>query len=194
MPPLLFLYPSFLCLFLGSEVRACMAIDSQFTLNVGNLKIDTKKLENLCSQETCVVSDDYITLRSHFDERVEVIIGKTSSILGFKGITVRLPYIMREENYPVVSEIKPEEYDWKGSVRKDLYFLMEVGVLQISGSDIEIISSLSSSSSNLRYCGDKWKQLSSNCDCEGNCARCMGGPALKTHLPERLLGVSTTSK
>lgn len=178
-------------LFFTNIASACLMIDWRLTLNIGDLNVNIDKLEEICTPRTCTASEDFITIRSHYDERVAVIIGKTSSILGFKGITIRLPYDSDERGIPVVSEIDPGKYNWKKSVKTDLNFLKETGVLKMEGSEIEKILDLATDGKNILYCKDNWRVLDSNCKCDEKgeelCVRCTGAPALKTFLPQKLL-------
>ena len=184
-----------LSLFLVNIVIACSTIDWRFTLNIGNLNVNADKLEKLCTEESCTISEDFITIKSHYNEKVAVIIGKTTSILGFKGITIRLPYELNEKGVPVISEIDPETYNWKESVKKDLDFLKTTGVLEIEDSEIEKISELATNGKNILYCKNEWKLLGPNCKCNENgeelCAKCSGASAFDTFLPQKLLTIET---
>jgi hypothetical protein len=178
-------------------VKACITSDWQFTLNIGILQINDKILENLCDKETCYIAKDFIAVKSSYDEKVAIIIGKTSSILGFKGITFRLPYKLNEEGLPEISDVDPEEYDWKNLVKNDLNFLKDLGVIKISPQDIEKISSLATNGKNIMLCNSSWQALEPNCFCEMSneslemsggivCVKC-GAPAFNVKIPEKLL-------
>ncbi len=178
----------FLSLSLVKIALACMTKDSKFILNIGHLHLDTEKLKQLCTLEKCTISRDYITIKSHYDERVAVIIGKIFRDRDFQGITVRLPYNLNEENYPIVSEINPEKYNWKESAAKDLNFLKEIGILEITNSNIEKISNLATNDKSIFYCKNRWELWDTSCtDCDG-CTRCGGAPVLATSLPIEILG------
>lgn len=192
---ILFLIAFFMILI--PSTKACITSDWKFTLNIGSLKINDKVLENLCNKETCYVAEDFTVIKSSYDERVAIIIGKTSSILGFKGITFRLPYKLNEEGLPEISEVDPEKYDWKNLVKTDLNFLKDLGVVEISSQDIEKISSLATNGKNIMLCNSSWKALEPNCFCEMSnealemsggivCVKC-GAPAFNVKIPEKLL-------
>jgi len=169
--------------------KACITSDWQFTLNIGSLQINDKILENLCDKETCYIREDFIAVKSSYDEKVAIIIGKTSSILGFKGITFRLPYKLNEESLPEISDVDPEKYDWKNLVKNDLNFLKELGIIEISSQDIEKISSLATNGKNIVLCNSSWQALEPNCFCEDGeilCVKC-GAPAFNIEIPEKLL-------
>jgi len=171
-------------LFIREMGIACQSADSAFTLNIANLDIDTNKLKNLCTQQTCAAKGGSIIIRSHYDKRVGVIIG--SSFLGYRGVSIKLPYAIKEDlDLAVKTEIAPEEYNWSASVAKDLNFLKTKGVLIISDSDIETISKLAKNDTNILNCENKWKAAGSPCNCSV-CLRCQA-PAFTTSLPNDLL-------
>jgi hypothetical protein len=174
--------------------KACITRDWQFTLNIGGLKINDKILENLCNPETCYIAEDFTVLKSSYDERVAIILGKTSSILGFKGLTFRLPYKMNEDGLPEILEVDPQKYDWKNLVKTDLNFLKELGIVEISPQDIEEISNLATNGKNIMFCNSSWQALEPNCFCDGEilCVKC-GAPAFNVKIPEKLL-TSTISR
>ncbi|MEM5869647.1 MAG: hypothetical protein QXR09_00560 [Candidatus Aenigmatarchaeota archaeon] len=190
-----------LFLFLFPLVKACITTDYHFTLNIGDLKINQEKLESLCDEKSCYVTEEFTVLKSSYDERVAIIIGKTSSILGFKGITFKLPYTLNEENMPTISEVDPEKYDWKILVKNDLNFLKKLGVLEISPEEIEEISNLAENGKNIVFCNSKWQALEPNCYCSLNeitgenfvCVRC-SAPAFNIKLPESLLSLKENSE
>ena len=160
-------------------------------MNIGSLKIDQEKLQSLCDG-SCYTTEEFIAIRSSYDERVTIIIGKTSSILGFKGITFRLPYVLVDD-MPTISGVDPENYDWQNLARTDLKFLKDLGILEISSEDVEKIASLATNGKNILFCKSRWQALESNCFCEFNeigekitCVRC-GAKAFKVEVPEKLL-------
>jgi hypothetical protein len=190
LPKILFLIIFFT--FLIPSAKACTTRDWRFTLNIGSLKINDKILENLCDRETCYISEDFIVVKSSYDGRVAIILGKTSSILGFKGITFRLPYKMNEDNLLEISEVDPEKYDWENLVKTDLNFLKELGIIEISSKDVEEISSLATNGKNIMFCNSSWQVLEPNCFCEGDilCVRC-GTSTFNVEIPKKLLTSKT---
>jgi hypothetical protein len=176
------------------EAIACIFMDWKFTLNIG-LELDTNKLEKLCSEETCSMDENFIVIKSHYDDRVAVIVGKTHSILGFKGISIRLPYELENET-PKISSIDPEEYNWGESVRVDLSFLKQVGVLKIEDKEIEEIAGLASNGKNILPCKE-WKALEANCFCDENgeeiCLRCGSASTIQASIPKKVLEVREKS-
>ena len=171
------------------NAKACVTADWQFTLNIGSLEINDKILENLCDKETCYIAEDFIAIKSSYDERIAIIIGKTSSILGFKGITFKLPYKLNENGLPEISEVNPEKYDWKNLVKTDLNFLKDLGVIEISSQDIEKISSFATNVKNIMLCNSSWQPFEPNCFCEEGeilCVKC-GASAFNIEIPEKLL-------
>ena len=185
-----------LSLFLISLASACLMEDWRFALSIGNLNVDTAKLEQLCTQETCIISNDFITIKSHYDERISVIIGKTDSIVGFKGITIRVPYAYTKANTIIQGDIIPESYNWKESVKTDFTFLKQAGVLNIDGAEIDKISNLSSNGKSILSCENELKQLSAGCTCDekGNvaCVKLLcKETVIETSLPSALLSLET---
>lgn len=176
----------FCSLFLIKMVIACDSIDSRFTLFIGDLKMDTNKLEAMCAPEKCTIDSDSITIRSHYDSRVGVIIFKARSANGIEAVKIKLPYDLKEKGMPVESEIVPEKYNWSGSVAKDLGFLKARGILEMADSAIREVSNLAANRRKILDCQDGWKALASNCDCD-KCVKCGGAMPVTISLPKDLL-------
>jgi len=174
-----------LAFFLFPEIAlACFSPDYEFRLTIGSLKLNIQKIESLCSEKTCVIEQDFIFTKSHFDERVSVIFERVKKELIFL-----LPYSLSEEGKPLPSFIEPKNYDWKSLVRTELSFLKEVGALEISEEEIEKISGIAENGKNIYFCKE-WKLLKSNCICEDGeevCFRCGSGKMIETKLPQEVL-------
>ncbi|MCD6434140.1 MAG: hypothetical protein J7L14_00845 [Candidatus Diapherotrites archaeon] len=169
---------------------ACVALDYRFTLNIGGININEQPLIKACSPAKCVITDDYISLISHYDSRVTVLIGRTPSIFGFRGVSLRLPYAISEEGIPYATEINPEKFDWKNAVKTDLAFLKKLGVIEISDSEILQISKIADSGKNIMVCNGKWQAFEANCRCENDskvCVKCFGTAPVTIKRPLQLL-------
>lgn len=187
MKKILFLV--FFVLLFPKFASACIPNDWYFTLNLIGLKIDLKKLEAICSEETCFFGEDFIVIKSHYDERVALVFGK-NFLFNSTSLTIKLPYQL-EENVPKISSINPEDYDWKSSVKKDLSFLKELGILYISEGEIEKISSLATNGKNIMLCKNEWKVLEASCFCEDEeeiCFRCFKQSA-QIPLPKKAIEI-----
>lgn len=167
-----------------NAVRAeeCLPLDWTHTLNVGNLEIDREKLEGFCTEDTCTIGLDFVTIRSHFNVNVALIIKDSE-------ITSRLPYRLGSLGL-IISSINPDEYDWETGVKIDLEFLKRNGILKIENSEIEKISALAEKGKNIFYCEDEWKALLARCRCEGAeevCVSCEGALPLEAPTPKELM-------
>jgi hypothetical protein len=182
------------CLSIIKIATACATIGAEFTLKVRNIKMNLTALEQLCTPDTCIVEKDYITIQSQHDQRVALIAYKTNSKKSTteysNAITIGLPYTLNERRIPIASTIKPQEYDWKSSVKTDLTFLKNIGVLEISDEDIKTISGLAGQGGVIVYCKDKWQSIQGSCDCKDGkiiCYRCGGADPLQIFLPKASL-------
>ncbi len=153
-----------------SIAGACMDPDSNYKMVIGNVRNDLKVLKDLCAEETCTYSAYSVTFRSHHDGRVAVIVTNNS-------VTSFVPK----------TGLNPETYDWKASLREDLSFLKNSGVLTITDSELAQITSMAVYRKNIYYCGNVWKTLDPSCFCEGDhedCVDCVGA-SIAVVLPEK---------
>jgi len=160
-----------LLFFLGTvNIANSLLMDEQeFMLKIQGLKIDNSKLLELCTPETCIIENNFIVIKSTYDERVAVEIGKKKNY-----IAVILPFkIMSSANsskLQIVTEIDPKKYNWAQSVSTDLTFFKKIGILDISESEIEEISKLASGGYSIIYCADKWNKVKGlRCMCNEVC-------------------------
>lgn len=181
-----------LSLSLAKAAEACRPLDWMYTLNIGNLDVNIEKLAELCTAETCEFTENFITIRSHDDERMAVIIDKTPPTPGPNNITIRLPYqLSNPETLPMlISEVDYKTHDWQETTSQELGFLKKAGVLEIEDSEIKEISTLAAYGKNILYCGNEWRALGAGCTCEAGkeqCVFCEGGPVIAAFLPQKLL-------
>ncbi|MBU5678564.1 MAG: hypothetical protein QXJ96_02425 [Candidatus Aenigmatarchaeota archaeon] len=188
---ILFLIIIFLTEFLAF---ACEPMDARFSLVIGDLNIDFERLQSICTASTCKYFGKDIILKSDCDDRVAIIISAGEDFIKNR-IIIKLPYKIEEDRI-IEGEINPEDFDWKGCVKKELENLRNAEIISISEREIEIISSLAEAHKNILLCNNSWESLNANCNCDA-CFRCLSQPNSVT-LPEKSLlaysGVSDSSE
>jgi len=143
----IYLITAVLFLFSISFTSAVIIPNQQFHLPIGNLELSPdltfEKVVQLCTRESCIIDNEArtITILSHYDDRVAL----TFSQFVNQNIQMdtRIPYDTAandtaNEPYktPIIRDINPADYNWEESIRTDLTWLKEVGVLAISNEDI----------------------------------------------------------
>lgn len=89
--------------------------------------------------------DDVLVYRSHFDDRVAVILREIDDrpIIPLKGLSVRIQIPTRRENGKLVEavDVKRKEFDFKSAMRIEIEWLRAKGVIRgITDEDIKGIS------------------------------------------------------
>lgn len=172
-------------LFFGLFTQAaqdCLPVDWTYTLNVGNLDIDKDRLAGFCTEKTCVIGEDFIATKSHYDQDAAIIVKDSEMI-------TRLPYKIDSLGL-IMSYVNPDVYNWVESIEVDLNFLKKNVILKIDDAAIEKIAGFSGKGENIFYCGGEWKQLGYNCRCDNNkelCFECEGALPLTISMPEELM-------
>ena len=178
------------------SAMSCVPSDWEYNLNIGSLDIDIDEAINGCQPETCIISENFIAVRSHYNEKSLLIIWKTPSIFDRPGISIRLPYQADADGVPIASEINPKEYNLKASARIDLLFLKDLRVLKNTSEEISIISDLANSGKNVLDCKNEWRayEASAGCDMEGKDVflNCGGAVPVKVSFPEKPIVLTKT--
>lgn len=145
---------------------ACYSPDAGFRLNIRDLDIDYNALSQLCTEQTCTIEANSITIKSFYNPEVALIIQKETRRIDSFGFMIKLPYANNESckkaECPIISTINPGEYNWQESVKTDITKLKELKIIDISDSKITKISNLADSGKNVMKCGFSWKQLGFN--------------------------------
>jgi len=152
---------------------ACYSKDAGFKVGIRGLKIKIAKLEEFCKGAGCTSDETFIAIKSRYDNRVELLIKKNAEENGLCMLVIKLPFTLDSKQNPVMGAINPKEYNWVESTRKDLFFLKNAGILDITEAEIGEISGLSKPPRGILYCQDKWQVAeSAGCTCLNNEITC----------------------
>lgn len=144
--------------FLGmiSTTKAILIEGEEFILKIDGAKINSAKLLELCTPESCVIEEHFIILKSYYNESVAIEVGRGKNYIQF---ILPFKYVSSDKGVQVISDIDPKKYNWKESVKTDLTFLKAIGILNISNSEIAKISAVAEGGYSIVYCRDKWNKL-----------------------------------
>jgi len=144
--------------FLGiiSPTNAILIEGEEFILKIDGAKINSTKLLELCTPESCVIKEHFVILRSYYNESVAIEVGRGKNYIQF---ILPFKYVSFDKGVQVISDIDPKKYNWKESVKTDLTFLKAIGILNISDSEIAKISGIAEGGYSIVYCRDKWNKL-----------------------------------
>jgi len=152
---------------------ACYSKDSGFKVEIKGLKINIGKLEEFCKGADCASDEAFIAVKSRYDNRVELLIKKNAEENGLCMLVIKLPFTLDTKQNPVMGVIDPKKYNWVESTRKDLIFLKNAGILDITEAEIGKISGLSRPPRGIIYCKNKWQVAeSAGCICLNNEIMC----------------------
>lgn len=160
-----------LVVFVLNVVSAGAPLDYEFKAWISGLKLAPDltigKVIKLCTQENCHIDRDSIwadrngipesvIIKSHYDSRVALRFYQTQREKSEINLEMSLPYELNETciekqesdevddgcSRTIPGDIDPETYDWKESIKVDLTYLKNIGLIDIEEEEIEEIYSV----------------------------------------------------